>query len=158
MDKTKFKYQGGVQTAIDQRQEMRSVAKQMTILMELNQQLGEMVVAQQPVIEKVAETGDTVNNDFDHGNKDVGGAISSAKARNRKKMWCFLLARKLAAFLLVSLSVPADDSDSSHHYHHRCHRRRRLLCHQGMYLLLHLLLILLLSVLDPVPFHCRTTS
>jgi syntaxin 1B/2/3 len=66
----------------------------MVELAQLFQDLDNIVVEQEPLVENIEQKGEEVHDNVVQGNVEIGGAIKSARARNRKKWWCLLICSK----------------------------------------------------------------
>ena len=58
-------------------------------------QMNDAVVAQEPVVARIAEQSENVTQDVTNANVHLDGAIVKARSRNRKKWWCLLICSKL---------------------------------------------------------------
>lgn len=80
-----------VSRAQDQHQQMVEILAMVQTLNRLFVELDVLVVQQQTTIDRIADTVAETNVHVEEGVKELGGAIESAKGRNRKKRWCVLI-------------------------------------------------------------------
>jgi len=72
----------------DRHEALKKIEKQMVDLAELFQQMEEQVIIQEPAVMQIEAKGEEVTENMDKANEQIGTAIVSARARNRKKWWC----------------------------------------------------------------------
>ena len=91
-------------------EEIQKITKQMGELSQMFQQMNQLVVTQEPVVTRIAEQSENVQTDVTNANVELGTAIKSARARNRKKWWCLLIARKHTSHPWIVLAMETDFS------------------------------------------------
>jgi syntaxin 1B/2/3 len=60
----------------------------MVELAQLFQDLDQIVMEQEPMVQNIEQRGEEVHQDVVKANEEIGTAINSARARNRKKWIC----------------------------------------------------------------------
>lgn len=81
---------------------IQKIEGQMIELAELFQDMEALVVQQEAAVTIIEQKGEEVVENMDQGNQQIGTAIVSARARNRKKWWCLLI---VGMFLTHSTSI-----------------------------------------------------
>lgn len=113
-----------VRAAVTARHEaIQKIESQMIELSQLFQQMNELVEEQEVQVADIEQKAEVVVEDVGKGNEQITTAISSAKARNRKKWYCLGLGGKLFIPLLGNQFLLTITFASRHHH---CHRRRHL--------------------------------
>lgn len=74
--------------------DIQKIERDFIELSEMFTDLSNMIIAQEPAVEKINEQSQQVVENIQSGTKHVDTAIESGKARNRKKWWCVLITSK----------------------------------------------------------------
>jgi len=77
----------------------------MVELAELFQDLDRIVQEQEPLVQDIERKGEEVHDNVTKGNEEIGTAINSARARNRKKWWCLLICIILIIIIAIIVAV-----------------------------------------------------
>jgi syntaxin 1B/2/3 len=104
---------------------IQKIESQMIELAQLFQDMEALVVQQEAAVTVIEQKGEEVVENMDQGNQQIGTAIVSARARNRKKWWCLLIVGMLKPFNF--LTKPKLTLHSHYYCHHCCgggHLRR----------------------------------
>ncbi|RQM06762.1 hypothetical protein DH86_00002735 [Scytalidium sp. 3C] len=72
----------------DRHRAIQKIEQQMIELAQLFQDMEALVVQQEVAVEAIDQRGEEVVENLDKGTQEIGHAIVSARARNRKKWWC----------------------------------------------------------------------
>ena len=100
-------------------------------LQQLFQDLERIVYEQEPLVEKIEQQAETVQEDLVKGNEEMTHAVTSARAARKKKWICLGIVGKFFWFLAtVGLETSGRlIGASSYHCHHHCRRSRLYGCH-----------------------------
>lgn len=91
-----------VRQAVTARHEaIQKIESQMIELSQLFQQMNELVEEQEVAVANIEQKAEEVVEDMGKGNEQIEVAITSAKARNRKKWWCLLIVGTYIVLLLT---------------------------------------------------------
>lgn len=95
--------------------ELQRIEQTMIELAAMFNDMEQLVVAQEPVVERTEEAATNAQTDVDKGNTEVDKAIGHARHRNKLKWWCFFIVViiVLAIALGVGLGVGLSKSGSS---------------------------------------------
>jgi syntaxin 1B/2/3 len=77
----------------------------MVELAELFQDLDRIVQEQEPLVQDIERKGEEVHDNVTKGNEEIGTAINSARARNRKKWWCLLIVILILIVIAIVVAV-----------------------------------------------------
>jgi syntaxin 1B/2/3 len=77
----------------------------MVELAQLFQDLDQIVTQQEPLVMNIEQKGEEVRENVTKGNEEIGTAIVSARARNRKKWWCLLIVVILLIIAAIAVAV-----------------------------------------------------
>ncbi|KAI5289127.1 Plasma membrane t-SNARE, secretory vesicle fusion [Ascosphaera aggregata] len=81
--------------------DMQKIERDFIELSEMFTDLNNMIVAQEPAIEKIHEQSEQVVENVRLGTQHVETAIESGKARNRKKWWCLLISLIIVVIVVL---------------------------------------------------------
>jgi syntaxin 1B/2/3 len=98
---------GNVEAAVRDRSEaIQAIAKQMTELAQLFNDMDNLVVQQEAAVVNIEQKGEEVVENMDKGTEQIGVAIKSARNRNKLKWWCLgITSTFLFAILLFTNST-----------------------------------------------------
>lgn len=65
--------------------------------------MDQLVVAQEPLVERTEQNAERATTDLEGANKHVGKAIVHARNRNKLKWWCFFIV--VLIILAIALGV-----------------------------------------------------
>ena len=102
------------------RAEIRKVEQGVQEILAQMRKLNEVILIQEDAVGTIAQQSDVVHENVTQGNTQLDGAITKARAANRKKWYCLGIASK---FLCKKwIVVPLLTRVSSHHscYCHHC--------------------------------------
>jgi syntaxin 1B/2/3 len=74
-------------------------------LAQLFEDLNQIVQEQEPLVADIEQKGEEVRENVTKGNEEIGKAIVSARARNRKKWWCLLICLLIIIVIAVTAAV-----------------------------------------------------
>lgn len=77
----------------------------MVELAQLFQDLDQIVQQQEPQVAGIETKAEEVHDDVVKGNEQIGTAIVSARARNRKKWWCLLICIIILIIVAIIVAV-----------------------------------------------------
>ncbi|OBT70250.1 hypothetical protein VE03_00025 [Pseudogymnoascus sp. 23342-1-I1] len=83
--------------------ELQRIERTITELATLFNEMDQLVVAQEPLVERTEQNAEQATTDLESGNVHVGKAIVHAKNRNKMKWWCFFIC--LLIVLAIALGV-----------------------------------------------------
>ncbi|KAI9810181.1 MAG: Plasma membrane t-SNARE, secretory vesicle fusion [Pycnora praestabilis] len=86
-------------------QAIQKIEQQMIQLAELFQDMEALVVQQEPAVQNIEQKGEEVTDNVGKANVEIAGAITSARARNRKKWWCLLICVIILIIIAVVVAV-----------------------------------------------------
>ncbi|KAI5288118.1 Plasma membrane t-SNARE, secretory vesicle fusion [Ascosphaera acerosa] len=95
--------------------DMQKIERDFIELSELFTDLNNMVVAQEPAVEKINEQSAQVVENVRLGTQQVETAIESGKARNRKKWWCVLIILLIIIVIVIIVVVVVVVNKSGDH-------------------------------------------
>jgi len=84
---------------------IQKIEGQMIELAQLFQDMEELVVQQEAAVGVIEQKGEEVQENLDKGTEQIGVAIKSARARNRKKWWCLLIVVIIIIIIVVVVVV-----------------------------------------------------
>jgi syntaxin 1B/2/3 len=84
---------------------IQGIERQMVELGKLFKDLDQIVQEQEALVTDIEQKGDEVRENVTKGNEEIGTAIVSARARNRKKWWCLLLVVLVVIVIAVVVGV-----------------------------------------------------
>ncbi|KAI9743660.1 MAG: Plasma membrane t-SNARE, secretory vesicle fusion [Claussenomyces sp. TS43310] len=84
---------------------IQKIEQQMIELAQLFQDMDVMVVQQEESVTLIEAKGEEVQENLYKGNEQIGTAIGSARARNRKKWWCLLIVVIIIIIVVVIVVV-----------------------------------------------------
>jgi len=73
---------------------LQKALRQIIEVNRLFEEMSEIVITQDPVVARVNEQSQVVQENVAQANTQLNGAIKSARAANRKKWWCLGIARQ----------------------------------------------------------------
>lgn len=97
----------------DRHAAIQKIESQMIELAALFEDMEALVVQQEDNVTVIEQKGEQVQDNLDNGTQQIGVAIESARARNRKKWWCLLIVGMQPSPWLVSSFDLANSSQSS---------------------------------------------
>jgi len=74
-------------------------------LAQLFQDMEALVVQQEDSVAVIEQKGEEVQENLDKGTEQIGVAIKSARARNRKKWWCLLIVVLIIIVVVVVVVI-----------------------------------------------------
>ena len=74
-------------------------------LAELFPDMEALVVTQEAAVTNIEQKGEEVTDNVGKGNQEIDGAITKARARNRKKWWCLLICLLIIVVIVVVVVV-----------------------------------------------------
>lgn len=83
--------------------ELQRIERTITELATLFNEMDQLVVAQEPLVERTEQNAEQATTDLESGNKQVSKAIVHAKNRNKLKWWCFFIC--VLIVLAIALGV-----------------------------------------------------
>ncbi|KFY10820.1 hypothetical protein V492_04830 [Pseudogymnoascus sp. VKM F-4246] len=83
--------------------ELQRIERTITELAALFNEMDQLVVAQEPLVERTEANAEQATTDLESGNKQVDKAIGHAKNRNKLKWWCFFIC--VLIVLAIALGV-----------------------------------------------------
>jgi len=84
---------------------IQNIERQMVELAQLFQDLDQIVQQQEPLVANIEQKGEEIHENVTKGNEEIGTAINSARARNRKKWWCLLICIIIIIIIAVVVGV-----------------------------------------------------
>lgn len=84
---------------------IQNIERQMIELAQLFQDLDQIVQQQEPLVADIEQKGEEVRENVTKGNEEIGTAIVSARARNRKKWWCLLICILIIIVIAIIVAV-----------------------------------------------------
>jgi syntaxin 1B/2/3 len=84
---------------------IQNIERQMVELAQLFQDLDQIVQQQEPLVADIEQKGEEVRDNVTKGNEEIGTAIVSARARNRKKWWCLLIVIIILIIIAVVVGI-----------------------------------------------------
>ena len=84
---------------------IQKIELQMIELAQLFQDLDQIVQQQEPLVADIEQKGEEVRENVTKGNEEIGTAIVSARARNRKKWWCLLICILIIIVIAIIVAV-----------------------------------------------------
>lgn len=82
----------------DRHRALQKIEQQMVELSQLFQDMDTLVVQQEEMVTDIEHKAEDVVESLEHGNKEIGVAVETARATRRKKFWCALICRKYARY------------------------------------------------------------
>jgi syntaxin 1B/2/3 len=73
----------------------------MVELAQLFNDLDQIVQQQEPLVANIEQKGEEVEQNVKAANTEIVGAIDKARARNRKKWWCVLVAILIVIVIVI---------------------------------------------------------
>jgi hypothetical protein len=98
---------------------IQKIERQVIELAQLFEDMNVQVLQQEPVVTQINQQSEVVHENVNQANTQLDGAISKARAANRKKWYCLGIACKLSFY--TGLNTFTEHS-STHHNNHRHHR------------------------------------
>ncbi|RFU33559.1 hypothetical protein B7463_g2782, partial [Scytalidium lignicola] len=93
-------------SAVENRhQAIQKIEQQMIELAQLFQDMEALVVQQEAAVEAIDQRGEEVVENLDKGTQEIGHAIVSAKARNKKKWWCLGISILIIIIIVVIILI-----------------------------------------------------
>lgn len=89
----------------DRHKAIQKIEQQMIELAELFQDMEALVVQQEASVANIEMKAEEVVENLDKGTEEIGVAIESARARNRKKWWCLLVCVILVIVIVVVVLI-----------------------------------------------------
>jgi syntaxin 1B/2/3 len=89
----------------ERHQAIQTIERQMVELTQPFRDLDQIVQQQEPLVADIEQKGEEVRDNVTKSNKEIGTAIVSSRARNRKKWWCLLVVILTLVIVAVVLSV-----------------------------------------------------
>ncbi|KAH8803223.1 SNARE domain-containing protein [Xylogone sp. PMI_703] len=86
-------------------QAIQKIEQQMIELAQLFQDMEALVVQQEAAVEAIDQRGEEVVENLDKGTQEIGHAIVSAKARNRKKWWCLGICVLIIVIVIIIVLI-----------------------------------------------------
>jgi len=86
-------------------QAIQKIEQQMIELAQLFQDMEALVVQQEAAVEAIDQRGEEVVENLDKGTQEIGHAIVSARARNRKKWWCLGIALLIIIIIIIIILI-----------------------------------------------------
>lgn len=83
--------------------ELQRIERTIIELAAMFNDMDQLVVAQEPAVERTEENATQTQQDVSKGNVEVGKAIKHARNRNKLKWWCFLVV--VLIVLAIALGV-----------------------------------------------------
>lgn len=84
---------------------IQKIERQMVELAQLFEELNAVVAQQEVMVDNIEQKGEAVRDDVTKGNEEIGTAIVSARARNRKKWWCLLICILILIVIAIIVAV-----------------------------------------------------
>lgn len=84
---------------------IQKIEGQMIELAQLFQDMEALVVQQEDSVAVIEQKGEEVQENLDKGTEQIGVAIKSARARNRKKWWCLLIVVLIIIVIVVVVVI-----------------------------------------------------
>jgi syntaxin 1B/2/3 len=84
---------------------IQKIEGQMIELAELFQDMEALVVQQEAAVTQIEGKGEEVVENMDKGTAEIGTAIVSARARNRKKWWCLLIVVLIIIVIVIVVLI-----------------------------------------------------
>ncbi|KZZ92793.1 t-SNARE [Ascosphaera apis ARSEF 7405] len=85
--------------------DIQKIERDFIELSEMFTDLSNMIIAQEPAVEKINEQSQQVVENIQSGTKHVDTAIESGKARNRKKWWCVLITILVIIVIIIIVVI-----------------------------------------------------
>jgi syntaxin 1B/2/3 len=85
----------------------------MVELAQLFQDLDTVVQQQEPLVANIEQKGEEVRDNMTKGNEEIGTAIVSARARNRKKWWCLLICIIILIIVAIVVAVVVTNGNNA---------------------------------------------
>lgn len=83
--------------------ELQRIERTITELAALFNEMDQLVVAQEPLVERTEQNAEQATTDLEGGNVHVSKAIVHARNRNKMKWWCFFIV--ILIILAIALGV-----------------------------------------------------
>ncbi|KAF2109606.1 t-SNARE, partial [Lophiotrema nucula] len=84
---------------------IQKIEQQMVELAQLFTDLDQIVMQQEPLVENIEQKGEEIHENVVQANTEIGGAITKARSRNRKKWWCLLICILIIIVIAVVVAV-----------------------------------------------------
>ncbi|KAL3419824.1 syntaxin 1b 2 3 [Phlyctema vagabunda] len=89
----------------DRHKAIQKIESQMIELAELFQDMEALVVQQEAAVTQIEMKGEEVVDNMDKGTQEIGTAIKSARARNRKKWWCLGICVAIIIIIVIVVLI-----------------------------------------------------
>ncbi|CAH0056708.1 unnamed protein product [Clonostachys solani] len=87
----------------DRHRALQKIEQQMVELSQLFQDMDTLVVQQEEMVTDIEHKAEDVVESLEHGNKEIGVAVETARATRRKKFWCALIC--LAILVVIAIII-----------------------------------------------------
>lgn len=84
---------------------IKKIERQMEELAQLFIDLDTIVQQQEPLVANIEQKGEEIHDNVVQANTEIGTAIQSARARNRKKWWCLLIVVIIIIIIAIAVGV-----------------------------------------------------